>query len=230
MLQNQNDNGNRRLFWDESNRLRVVNDNGQVMQHYIYDASGARVLKASSQIESVFENGQIDSSSTTIGLYTTYVSPYMVIDSNQKYSKHYFNGTQRIVSRIGDKEVKIFEENNFKFANQNKLSSKNQEEYSTDFATLKHKQIVDFNYYLSKDKSLGKKSKVTYQEYNKTQPISESSTARVSDVIFEPFPTDPVLAEMFYYHSDHLGTGTFLSDTYGNPYQMYSLNTKIKQN
>ncbi|WP_051149666.1 RHS repeat-associated core domain-containing protein [Flavobacterium indicum] len=26
---------------------------------------------------------------------------------------------------------------------------------------------------------------------------------------------------MYYYHSDHLGTGTFLSDTYGNPYQFF---------
>jgi hypothetical protein len=34
------------MFWDESNRLRVVyNQNSYQMQHYIYDAAGERTLK-----------------------------------------------------------------------------------------------------------------------------------------------------------------------------------------
>ncbi len=228
MLQNQNDNGNRRLFWDESNRLRVVNDNGQVMQHYIYDASGARVLKASSQIESVFENGQIDSSSTTIGLYTTYVSPYVVIDANQHYSKHYFNGTQRIVSRYGEQDVSIFEENNLLLTAPKTLNEKNKIQSVTSFDDLKAKQIADFNYYLGKDSSSSKKKvKVQYKDYKKTDQPIENNTEKVAEQQIQAAPT---YVEMYYYHSDHLGTGTFLSDTYGNPYQMYSLNTKIKQN
>ena len=44
-----------------------------------------------------------------MGLYTTYVSPYMVVDANQKYSKHYFNGTQRVASKIGEQDIAIFE-------------------------------------------------------------------------------------------------------------------------
>jgi hypothetical protein len=64
------------MFWDESNRLRVVYDqNSYQMQHYIYDAAGERTLKASSKIENVYENGQVESNNTTMGLYTTYVSP-----------------------------------------------------------------------------------------------------------------------------------------------------------
>ena len=93
------------MFWDESNRLRVVYDqNSYQMQHYIYDAAGERTLKASSKIENVYENGQVEANTTTMGLYTTYVSPYMVVDANQKYSKHYFNGTQRVASKIGEQE------------------------------------------------------------------------------------------------------------------------------
>ncbi|TAE62248.1 MAG: hypothetical protein EAY77_07810, partial [Flavobacteriia bacterium] len=90
---NSNSNNFREMYWDESNRLRVVNDNDHQIQHYIYDGAGERILKASSQIETVYENGQVDANNTTMGLYTTYVSPYMVVDANQKYSKHYFNGT-----------------------------------------------------------------------------------------------------------------------------------------
>ncbi|TAE62234.1 MAG: hypothetical protein EAY77_07835 [Flavobacteriia bacterium] len=47
-----------------------------------------------------------------MGLYTTYVSPYMVVDANQKYSKHYFNGTQRVASKIGEQDIAIFENGN----------------------------------------------------------------------------------------------------------------------
>ena len=33
--------------------------------------------------------------------------------------------------------------------------------------------------------------------------------------------SNPAATEMYYYHSDHLGTGTFLSDFSGNPYQFF---------
>ena len=59
---NSNSNNFREMFWDESNRLRVVYDqNSYQMQHYIYDAAGERTLKASSKIENVYENGQVES-------------------------------------------------------------------------------------------------------------------------------------------------------------------------
>lgn len=52
MKVNSNSNNFREMFWDESNRLRVVYDqNSYQMQHYIYDAAGERTLKASSKIE-----------------------------------------------------------------------------------------------------------------------------------------------------------------------------------
>lgn len=35
------------------------------------------------------------------------------------------------------------------------------------------------------------------------------------------------MPEIYYYHSDHLGSGTFLSDSDGNPYHIEdSSNTK----
>jgi hypothetical protein len=36
----------------------------------------------------------------------------MVVDANQKYSKHYFNGTQRVASKIGEQDIAIFENGN----------------------------------------------------------------------------------------------------------------------
>src|SRR5690606_25875020 len=45
-------------YWDEANRLRIAEEM-ELMHHYIYDASGERVLKATSHLESVYENGEL---------------------------------------------------------------------------------------------------------------------------------------------------------------------------
>ena len=220
MKVNSNSNNFREMFWDESNRLRVVYDqNSYQMQHYIYDAAGERTLKASSKIENVYENGQVESNNTTMGLYTTYVSPYMVVDANQKYSKHYFNGTQRVASKIGEQDIAIFENGNQYLKQANSKAAENTP--STDFDTLKNKQITDFSYYLSKstNNASAKNLKVNYTEYKKVDTNTETTSAKAADN--NSTYAAPQYAEIYYYHSDHLGTGTFLSDFDGNPYQFF---------
>ena len=215
------------------NRLRVVNDNDQQLQHYIYDANGERILKASSEMESVYENGQIDAASTTMGLYTTYVNPYMVVDASQHYSKHYFNGTQRVASKIGSEDISVFEVESGLLKQQKQTekqsdNSASQNTEATDLDTLKRKQISDFNYYLGKNSLVTKMAKVTYKEFKKEEKPTDKTTSRITESSAQPVQAQAAsLPEMYYYHSDHLGTGTFLSDTYGNPYHIEdSSNTK----
>ena len=221
MLSSDNPDGFRKLYWDEVNRLRVVNDNNQNLQHYIYDGSGERTLKASSQIESVYVNGQIASTSTTMGLYTTYVSPYMVVDADQRYSNHYFNGSERIVSRMGAQDISIFEQNSLPIAptqNQNvqKSGAPETQSQEVDYNAIKNLQIADFNYYINQQSEGSNKVKVNYKEYK----VSELETEDASEN--DKLPAAPLpLEEIYYYHSDHLGTGTFLSDSAGNPYQFF---------
>ena len=112
-INNQEENMFRRLFWDESDRLRVVNDNDTSLQHYIYDASGERILKANSDVAANEQNGTVlNPASITINSYTTYPSAYLVIDGQGVYSKHYFAGSQRIISRIGESDISIFGDDN----------------------------------------------------------------------------------------------------------------------
>jgi RHS repeat-associated protein len=220
MKVNWNSNNFREMFWDESNRLRVVYDqNSYQMQHYIYDAVGERILKASSKIENVYENGQVDANTSTMGLYTTYVSPYMVVDANQRYSKHYFNGSQRVASKMGEKDARMFDTNKQYFKQSNSKAAENSS--STDFDTLKTNQITDFSYYLSKstDNSTAKNVKVKYTEYKKVDTNTETTSAKTADN--NSAYAARQYADIYYYHSDHLGTGTFLSDFDGNPYQFF---------
>jgi RHS repeat-associated protein len=89
----------RNMMWDEENRLRSVQDNGAVYQ-YIYDASGERVIKGKNIGQRVFVNGEIKASSGGMGNYQIYVNPYIVLRSGG-YTKHYYIEGQRIASKLG---------------------------------------------------------------------------------------------------------------------------------
>ena len=202
-------NTHRLLLWDESNRLRVVTDN-QSMQHYIYDGSGERVLKANSDMEAVYENGELVNAPGTVSIngYTSYPSAFIVITADGVYSKHYYAGAQRIVSRLGDNDASIFE---------NGCINCKQEatENSFDDQKLKLAQIDDLNYYAEK----AQKGKVTLKEY---KPISveeqEKAMAAEGGKEIERAPSVPPI---YYYHPDHLGTSTALTDFNGNAYQFF---------
>ncbi len=96
----ENDSTSRQMRWDEENRLTMVNDDGYVSR-YTYDHAGVRTVKSHGPLEGVAINGAAQ------GLdyhdkenYTIYVSPYMTVTAD-RFTKHYYAGTQRIASKIG---------------------------------------------------------------------------------------------------------------------------------
>ncbi|WP_217495829.1 RHS repeat domain-containing protein [Mangrovivirga cuniculi] len=89
----------RNIVWDEENRIRSIMDNGAI-HHYVYDASGTRVLKGKSQGQAVYKDGSHKSGSGNMGNFTVYVNPYIVLRSGS-YTKHYYIESQRIVSKLG---------------------------------------------------------------------------------------------------------------------------------
>ncbi|OCB71797.1 RHS repeat domain-containing protein [Flavobacterium crassostreae] len=90
----------RKMSWDEENRLMGINDTGR-MHQYTYDAGGERVIKSSGDSQNVAVNGQTAATIVHTNDYTGYVSPYFVI-SKGKFTKHYFEGACRIVSKLGN--------------------------------------------------------------------------------------------------------------------------------
>jgi YD repeat-containing protein len=91
----------RKLLWDEENRLEAVSDNGYV-SNYWYDAAGERVVKTSNEGEGIFVLGAFSGGRTNTADFTLYVNPYMVVGKGGKYTKHIYIGSQRIVSKLGD--------------------------------------------------------------------------------------------------------------------------------
>ncbi len=89
----------RKVLWDEENRIRSIYDNGS--QHdYIYDAAAERVLEGKTTRQRIFLNGEWKAGSGQMGNYTVYVNPYLALMSGG-YTKHYYIEGQRIVSKLG---------------------------------------------------------------------------------------------------------------------------------
>lgn len=91
----------RQIAWDEENRLTMISDNGYMSRH-VYDASGNRVIKSHGGTQGVYIDGApvgvVNSSSDN---YTVYVSPYFVFQNN-RFTKHYYFGNSRICSKTGN--------------------------------------------------------------------------------------------------------------------------------
>ena len=88
------------MQWDEENRLQSLGDDGYVSR-YTYNHAGERVIKSHGPTTVAFVNGAPQ------GIlwhdkdnWTMYVSPYMVVNAD-RFTKHYYAGSQRIASKIG---------------------------------------------------------------------------------------------------------------------------------
>jgi RHS repeat-associated protein len=206
--------GEKTFLWDELNRLRIVADaTSNSMQHYIYDAAGERILKANSDTQEVYQNGTLVNTEITINSYTTYPSAFIVIDPQGVYSKHYYAGSQRIVSRIGESPISIFD---------NCISCFKNGEKTFDDKSLQESQIQDLQQQLSKAKyaKVGFKKFValTYEAAQKA--IEEGDDDGITDNK-AAMPPAPPIQPIYYYHPDHLGTSTFLTDANGNAYKFF---------
>ena len=88
------------MQWDEENRLQSLGDDGYVSR-YTYNHAGERVIKSHGPTTVAFVNGAPqgilwhDKDN-----WTMYVSPYMVVNAD-RFTKHYYAGGQRIASKIG---------------------------------------------------------------------------------------------------------------------------------
>lgn len=193
----KNETQDKEYIWDESNRLRAVSDDNN-MQHYIYDAAGERILKAESDLEQLYENGTlVNQSGVSFSSYKTYPSAYIVVDGNGQYSKHYYAGNERIVSRVGDNGSGIFEKK--------QLAAP-----GFEAEKVRQSQINDLQY-LAK---IANKGTVTFKEYKPEAKERENGEPENREM-------RRPMGNIYFFHPDHLGTATYLSDINGNPYQFF---------
>ena len=92
----------RRFVWDDADRLSSVQDDYR-QTSFFYDFSGERVIKSRSSGRLVYVNGQlVQSLSGVHDNFTTYVNPYLVVETLYEYTKFVYMGSRRMVAKIGD--------------------------------------------------------------------------------------------------------------------------------
>ena len=93
----------RDMVWDAENRLKEIIDTEKGLFHsYAYDHTGERILKRYGTAQNAYYNGKDIGTLYDFGeSYSAYVSPYFV-ESNNGYTKHYYAGATRLVSKIGE--------------------------------------------------------------------------------------------------------------------------------
>ena len=100
LVTNDSANTTREMYWDEDNQLMVLSDNGKTSR-YTYNAAGERIMKSYGTMEGVYINGAPQGITFhETDNFTLYPASIISINKN-RFTKHYFIGDKRVASRIG---------------------------------------------------------------------------------------------------------------------------------
>ena len=245
LVLNDSTNTSREMYWDEDNRLMVLSDNGRTSR-YTYNYAGERVVKSHGSMEGVYINGAPQGITFhETDEYTLYPTSILTVNKN-RFTKHYFIGDKRIASRIGSGSFNnVYGRNNsYVTAGQqdyaerlNQIQSQKEEYYkelgiAPGVPTMKgaygdpENTGVGYNVIITE---LGDHTvPVEWAQYVKHNEV-EGSTPGAPISWEDPVsPENPEAGygfiadnngeteEIFYYHSDHLGSTSYITDKEGN--------------
>ena len=234
----------REMYWDEDNWLMVLSDNGKTSR-YTYNASGERIIKSHGTMEGVYINGAPQGFTFhATDNFTLYPASILTVNKN-RFTKHYFIGSQRIASRIG---TGLF--NNVYGRNGSYVTAGQQDyaERMNQIQTQKeayYKKVgvapgvptekgaygdpentgVGYNAVLTE---LGNHDVPqgwiqtprpnTTPNTNPGPPVSwnDPNNPDGPQAGYGYIPNDTTKEETFFYHSDHLGSTSYITDDHAN--------------
>lgn len=204
----------RRHWWDETGQLAAAIGN-EYCGYYGYNANGERAYKLTGTVLA----DQYDAGDVNIETYfddiVLYVNPYMVV-TPRGYTKHYYNGSQRIAARLGDywyntstmgvapEKVDLARE-----VLDDRLNSGNTDE-----------EYFEEEYYYSEEVG-----DIRCEPY--TLRTTYSSCTYAEDMLYNVFDGGTCMSDemrgidkgIFFYHSDHLGSASWITDDQGGVIQ-----------
>jgi RHS repeat-associated protein len=158
--------------------------------------------------------------SGTVGNFTMYVNPFMVV-TNMKFTKHFYIEGQRIVSKLG-------EMGEYQYLLHPKDSTAGGNTIDFDLKGKDLKEAIYANFAdLGLDGAVftaGKSGKVPYGKLKKcfrNQNLVNSGAGSQPDN--DEQPGNKIEKLQFYYHPDHLGSSSYISDISGEVYQHMEL-------
>ena len=244
LVTNDSANTTREMYWDEDNRLMVLSDNGKTSR-YTYNAAGERIMKSYGTMEGVYINGAPQGITFhETDNFTLYPASIISINKN-RFTKHYFIGDKRIASRIGTGLFNNVYGRNGSYVTagqqdyaerMNQIQTQKETYYKQQgiapgVPTMKgaygdpENTGVGYNTVITE---LGDHSVpegwIQTPKHNTTEgnepgaPISWNDPTNPEN----PQPgygyvdNDTTKEETFFYHSDHLGSTSYITDSKGN--------------
>ena len=202
--------------WDEENRLLAVDENGFV-SNYWYDADGERTVKTSGENEAIYVNSEFSGGNTGTARFSLYVSPYLVAGQGGKYTKHIYIGSQRIVSKLGDLASYGADPRRIPYAGNEAdgLTINYKDKYNQQLQSIKDNYKTFDLPYNGKDND----DYVNGQGFCCNDGTPEAAQARAmartraANGNFKP--NDDYEKMQFYYHPDHLGSSSYITNLDG---------------
>ena len=213
--------GERKLIWDEENRLLSVDDNGFV-SNYWYDADGERTVKTSGESDQVYVNGVFSGGSTNTAKFSLYVSPYLVANQGGRYTKHIYAGSQRIVSKIGDFASYGSDPRRIEYAGSETdgLSVDYKSKYTAQQQVIKdHYTFFDVPYNGTDNNNYADGEGFCCNDGSMEAAVAQARKAQTRAVSRSFKDPDNYENLQFFYHPDHLGSSSFITNLDGEVVQ-----------
>ncbi|WP_371522939.1 RHS repeat-associated core domain-containing protein [Prevotella sp. 20925_1_30] len=244
LVTNDSTNTTREMYWDEDNRLMVLSDNGKTSR-YTYNAAGERIMKSYGTMEGVYINGAPQGITFhETDNFTLYPASILSVNKN-RFTKHYFIGDKRVASRIGTglfnnvygRNGSYVTAGQQDYAERMNQIQKQKETYykqqgiAPGVPTMKgaygdpENTGVGYNTVITElDDHSVPQGWIQTPKHNTTEgnepgaPISWNDPTNPEN----PQPgygyvdNDTTKEETFFYHSDHLGSTSYITDSKGN--------------
>lgn len=211
----------RKLIWDEENRLLAVDDNGFV-SNYWYDADGERTVKTSGESDQVYVNGVFSGGSTNTAKFSLYVSPYLVANQGGRYTKHIYAGSQRIVSKVGDFASYGSDPRRIEYAGANTdgLSVNYKTKYAAQQQVIKDNyKTFDVPYNGTDNDNYADGEGFCCNDGSMEAAVAQARKAQAHAVAKSFKDPDNYENLQFFYHPDHLGSSSFITNLEGEVVQ-----------
>ena len=244
LVTNDSTNTTREMYWDEDNRLMVLSDNGKTSR-YTYNAAGERVMKSYGTMEGVYINGAPQGITFhETDNFTLYPASILSVNKN-RFTKHYFLGDKRVASRIGTglfnnvygRNGSYVTAGQQDYAERMNQIQKQKEAYYKQQGIAPGVPTMKGAYGDPENTGVGYNSILTElgnhdvpqgwiqtprpnttPNTNPGPPVSwnDPSTPDDPQAGYGYIPNDTTKEETFFYHSNHLGSTSYITDDKAN--------------